>query len=605
IADATIDEVLRGLGGDRVRVLAGGLGSGDASSASPDHAVAIEPLSAERVEVLRGPATLLYGSAAIGGVVNVLDGRIPDYLPEQALTGQVEVAGGTVAEQRSGGVSLDGRAGERLAWHADWTSRRAGDYEIPGFAEAGHDDEAHETGEHEHEEEAFGVVPGTALDAEGGALGASWVTERGFFGVAASGFDSRYGVPGHAHGEEGEGEEPDQAGDELEIDLRQRRLDFHGETVAGFGPFRGAKVRLGVIDYEHRELEGAVVGTRFANDSWEGRVELVQRPAERGAGTLTGALGLQAARSDFAAAGEEAFVPPSVTDTVALFAFEELARGPLRLQLGARWERSDLDPDGASPARSFTGLSGSAGVVWELSRGLSLTGSLARSERLPSANELYADGPHAATRSFEIGDPELDPEVGWGLDLALKAARDRFRGEVAAFVHRFDGFVAERRTGETIDGLPVVRFLQEDAELRGVELDADLVVYEADDLHLDLHLRGDLVRGETADGTPLPRLPPRRGSLGLSAHRGPWRGLVEVRRVAAQERVAPHETPTPGHTLLDAMVGFRVFGDRLVADVILRGSNLTDTEARNHVSPLKDEVPLPGRDLSLALRLSF
>lgn len=607
--------VIRGLGGDRIRVLSSGLGSADAASTSPDHAVSIDPLSAERVEVLRGPATLLYGSSAVGGLVNVLDGRIPEYLPEEGVSGQVEVVGGTVADERAGGASLQGRLNGRLAWHADYLRRETGDYAIPGFAEAGHDDEAHEEGEHEGEEEAFGILPNSAVESESGAVGVSWVSERGFLGVAASGFDTFYGVPGHHHEEEGEepaGEDEEEEGD-VRVDLRQRRLDLRGETVADLGPFRGAKLRLGVADYEHRELEGPAVGTRFTNDSWEGRFELVQRTAETGLGPLTGSLGLQASRSDFVAAGEEAFVPPSVTDTVAVFAFEEVARGPFRLQLGGRWESADVDPAGALPDRSFDGLSGSAGLVWELRDDLSLTASLSHTERLPTANELYADGPHAATRTFEVGDPDLDVEKSLGLDVTLKAARQRFRGDIAAFVNRFDGFVFESFTGEEIDGLEVVRFVQDDAEFVGAEVDLDFVLFERDDRHLDLLVRGDWVRAEldaprgagAGDGDRLPRIPPVRASLGLSYHQDSWRGLVEARRVEEQDRVAANETPTGGYTLLNAMLGYRLLTDRLVTDIILRGTNLGDEEARNHVSFLKDEVPLPGRDVSLILRVSF
>ncbi|HEX6202218.1 MAG TPA: TonB-dependent receptor, partial [Thermoanaerobaculia bacterium] len=491
-------------------------------------------------------------------------------------------------------------------WHVDYSRRETGDYEIPGFAEADHDDDEHEAGEHEGE--VFGRLPNSALDTASGAVGFSWVTSRGSFGLAASGFDTAYGVPGHGHADgDGEGDEEEGEGEEeaVRVDLRQRRLDFRGETVAAFGPFRGAKVRVGVGDYEHRELEGAEVGTRFANDSWEGRVELVQDTAETRLGPLIGSLGLQAARSDFVARGEEAFVPPSVTDTVAVFAFEEIARGPLRAQLGLRWETSEIDPAGALPDRSFDGLSGSAGLVWALRDDLSLTASLSRTERLPTANELYAGGPHAATRTFEIGDPDLDVEDSLGFDVALKAARERFRGEIAAFVNRFDGFVFESFTGERVDGLEVVRFVQRDAELVGAEVDLDFVLYDRDDRHLDLVVRGDWVRAELADGAPLPRIPPVRASLGLSYHQDRWRGLVEARRVEEQDRVAANETPTDGHTLLNAMVGYRLFTERLIADLILRGTNLGDEEARNHVSYLKDEVPLPGRDLSLVLRVSF
>ncbi len=580
--------VIRGLGGDRVRTLQGGIGSADASASSPDHAVAADPLSADRIEILRGPATLLYGSSAVGGVVNVLDERIPGFLPEVPLSGRVELEGATGADERAGAVSLLGGAGT-FAWHADYARRESGDVEIPGDATA------------EDGDPLGGVLENSGLDTDSGALGVSWVGDRGFLGVSASGFDSLYGVPaGHHHEEEGEHEGEEEA-EAVRIDLEQRRLDLRGERTFGGGPFQGAKLRVGVADYEHRELEGAEVGTRFTNDSWEGRFELVQRRR----GDLDGSLGLQASSSDFSAVGEEAFVPPSVTDTLAVFAFEELRRGLLSYQFGLRWESQDVDPEGALPSRSFDGLSGSLGLVWSFAEEISFTASLSRTERLPGATELFADGPHLATRAFEVGDPDLDPEESLGFDVSLKSTAERVSGAVNLFVNRFDGFIYEDFTGLEEDGLAVVRFVQRDAEFVGAEVDLLWRLAEVGGGHLDLRTRADWVRAELDDGSPLPRIPPLRFGLGLSFHQGPWQATAEARRVEEQDRVAAQETPTGGHTLLNASVGYRIFSSKVVTDLLLRGTNLTDEVARNHVSFLKDDVPLPGRDVSLSVRLTF
>ena len=595
--------VIRGLGGERVRTLESGIGSADASSASPDHAVSIDPLSAQRIEILRGPATLLYGSSAIGGVVNVLDGRIPDYVPDE-VNGRVELLGGTVADERSGAVSVTGGSG-RIAWHADYLRRETDDLEIPGFAESRRlrAEEHGEEEEGEGEQEAFGVLENSALENESGAVGLSWVTDRGFLGVSVRGFDTFYGVPGHAHGEEEEHEEGEENEEEpVRIDLEQRRVDLEGELRRDFGLFRGAKLRFGAADYEHVELEGDEVGTRFLNDSWEGRFELVQRPRK----SLTGSLGVQVSRSDFLAIGAEAFVPPSVTDSAAVFAFQELAASDeLSWQLGLRFETQDVEPAGGLPSRSFDGISASAGLVWTFAPDLSFTASVSHSERLPTATELFADGPHAATRAFEIGDPDLSTEESLGVDLALKAGGERASGSLNLFVNSFDGYIYEELTGDVEDGLEVIRFVQRDAEFVGGEIDAVVRVADFGSGHLDLTARADYVRAELDDGSPLPRIPPLRYGLGASFHQGPWRAAVEGRRIAEQDRVAGAERPTDAYTLVNASASYRILTGDVVSEIVLRGTNLTDEEARNHVSFLKDLVPMPGRDLSLILRLSF
>ncbi|HVF59816.1 MAG TPA: TonB-dependent receptor [Thermoanaerobaculia bacterium] len=583
--------VIRGLGGDRVRVLQDGLGAGDASSTSPDHAVSIDPLTAERIEVLRGPSTLLYGSSAVGGVVNVIDQRIPDRVPSAPVTGLVELRGGTVADERGGAAVLDGGRGE-WAWHVDFLKRETDDYEVPDSAVSG------------------GVLENSALETESGSVGVSWVSEGGFLGVAVGGLDSFYGVPGgHAHAEgEGEEEAP------VRIDLEQCRADLRGAITRPFGPFRGARLRIGTTEYEHTELEGAEIGTVFTNETWEGRFELVQRPF----GALSGSFGAQVATRDFTAVGEEAFIPPTETESWALFAFEEVARGPVTWLFGARYESQDVGADlPAVPpeslesrigidSRSVDGLSASAGVVWRPAEEYSFAFSLARSTKLPNAEELFSNGPHIATRAFEVGDPSLEQETSLGADLSLRKHGGRLSGEVSLFANRFDDYIFEQATGDEADGLPVFRFVQRDAEFVGAELTGVVELYHGEPHHFDLELGADFVHAELRDtGEPLPRIPPRRYRLGFHYLGERLQGTVEGQRVEAQDRLAALETRTEGYTLLNASLSYRFFfGERLL-DLLLRGTNLTDEEARNHVSFLKDLVPLPGRDVSLAVRFSF
>jgi iron complex outermembrane receptor protein len=578
--------VIRGSGGDRIRVLEDGLGAADVSSSSPDHAVSIDPLTAERVEVVRGPATLLYGSSAVGGVVNVFDGRIPDSLPEETFSGSAQILGGSAADERSGSLHLDGRVGS-FAWHANGSSRETDDVEIPVGS---------------------GVLDNSATETASGSFGASWVGDGAFLGVSVSGFDTLYGVPGHGHeGEEHEGDEHDGEEEEegdVRIDLEQRRFDLRGEVIRPFGPFQGGKLRAGFSDYEHVELEGSEVGTRFASESIEGRLELVQRRI----GRVSGSVGLQVGTSDFVAVGDEAFVPPSTTDTLAVFAFEELAAtDDLRLQAGARFETQEIDPDGPGlESRSFDAVSGSLGGIFDVAPGYALAASVARTERIPTANELYADGPHAATRAFEIGNPDFGLETSLGLDVSLRKTEGPVTGSLTLFANRYDDYIYESFTGEEEDELDVVRFLQQDAEFRGAELAVLSDLYRGGDSHVALELSGDLVRAELEEtGEPLPRIPPLRLGARVNFHRDHLRGFGELRWADTQDRIGANETPTDGYQLVNAAVSYRFLFPRLVLDLTLKGRNLTDEEARQHTSFLKDEVPLAGRDLSLGVRVFF
>ncbi len=594
--------VIRGLGGDRIRVLSGGVGTLDASVVSPDHAVSLDPLLIDRVEVVRGPAALLYGGGAIGGVVNVIDGRIPETLPAGPVAGRFELRGDTAADERTGAAVLTGAAG-KFAWRLDGFRRETKDIAIPGFAETAALRESHE--EAEEGPAAFGTLPNTATETSGGAFGLSYINGQGHLGFSSSGFDSLYGVPGHDHhhaaaeaGETAEGS----AG--VRIDLRQHRWDLHGEWLAPVGILRSAKFQLGAADYRHTELEGDQIGTRFTNEAHEGRLELLHEKI----GDVEGALGWQFARSDFAAVGDEAFMPPSVTRQQALFLYEEIVRGDWTAQFGARVDHQKITPVAAFglPARSHTGETFTAGLIWRLGAGSSLAFSLSANERAPNAQELYAAGPHAGTGAYEVGDPLLGVEKSRGLDLSYRIRRGLVTGEVSVFLNRFDGYIYEEATGAEEDDLPVFAFVQRDAQLYGAEAELVFHLHETKESVADFRVFADSVRAtNTTADTPLPRTTPVRLGAGFDWQRGPWSINAEWRHVLKQDRLAPHETATPGYDLVSLGGAWRFEAGRAHAELFVQGRNLLDETARVHASFLKDVAPLPGRNLTAGLRFFF
>lgn len=570
--------VIRGLGGDRVRMLEGGIGVGDVSETSPDHAVTVNMLTTEQVEIVRGPATLMYGSSAIGGAVNALDNRIATYLPDGVVSGVVDFGIGSVADEWRGALSLDGKLG-RFVLHGDVSKLDAGDYSIPGFARV-----PVEEGDPE------GFVPNSAVESDGAAGALTYVGGAGYLGVSYSGWNSFYGNP---------------AEEEVQIDVKQRRWNVAGEITQPFLFLRGAKVRFGDNDYRHFELEGGEIGTRFNDTGWEGRFELPHQPL----GPFVGAFGAQLRHRDLEAIGEERFIPPTTTDSQGVFLFEEVPLGrAVSLQLGGRWEHSNVDSP-ESPevqSRSFDGYSGSIGLVFLPGPGWSIGVAGAYTTKIPSAQELFADGPHIGTGAFEIGDPFLQNEIATGVDVSVRRTAGPVSGSLSFFYNNFDGFIFERFTDEVEDDLPVIRYTQADSEFLGGEGHLDIELLHAEPHHLALELAADYVWAELKpSGEPLPRIPPLRYSGGVRYKSAHWMGLVEVRRVDAQDRVASFETETPGYTMVNAAVGYRLFLGRMILDLLLRGMNLTDEEARNNVSFLKDVAPLPGRDVSFGIRAAF
>ena len=574
--------VIRGLSSDRVRVLERGIGVGDASDNSPDHAVGVEASTAVRIEVLRGPATLLYGGSAIGGVVNVIDGRIPYELPPEVITGFFEGLAGTVANEVNGKLVLNGKAGQ-MAFHGSLLGRSTGDYSVP---------------------DSLGVLPNSAIKTLRGNLGLSWVGADGYLGVGYSGYGSDYGIPVHGeHAEEGpEGDVHEEEAD-VSIDLDLQRFDFAGAWRFG-GFLRDLRGRIGFSDYRHLELEGDVAGSRIDNERFETRIEAHHKIAE----PLDGIFGVQYFDRDFGAEGEEAFAPPTDTKNWALFVFERITAAGDRLgfEIGGRYESQDVRDLLTDFERDFGDVSLSGGVNWRATDPVGFYLALSRNAKFPSAEELFSDGPHAATQQFEIGNPTLTTESSINLDVAVQALEGPVTGSVTFFVNSFKDYIYQELTGEEVDGLPVALWTQADAKFSGFEVEADVEVFHEGTHHIVVRAWSDYVRATLTDTEePLPRMPPLRFGGGVHYDQSRWRGSLTVMRNTAQDRVAENETSTPGYTMLDASVGYRFFTGSLVHDVSVVGTNLANQLARNSVSFIKDQAPLPGRDLRIVYRLSF
>ncbi len=626
--------IIRGQGGDRIRTLIDGLGSIDAASISADHAVAIEPLTAERIEVLRGPASLIYGPQASAGVINVIDGRVP-LAPIEAPEALARLGYGTAAEQIDGAVRL-GFGGTGFALRLTAFGRDSDDVDIPGFAESDrframeaaeeHDDHHDEDHDHDHdheeEEEIRGTLPNSDTQSYGGTLGGTLFFEGGSFGLAISGVESEYGLPGghehgHAHGDEdkhGEEGHDEAHGDEdhdhehgeeeedIRIELEQVRVDLRGTWDQPFGPFARADLRFAYADYEHVELEGPEVGTRFENTGYEGRLSLVQQERQG----WRGAIGGQIRHRDFSAIGAEAFVPPTETDQYGVFAAQELSRGPWLWEGTLRLDHQNSEAPGLGIEREDTGISASLGAGVELAPGWRAGLFGFRSERAPTPEELYSNGPHAATRAFEIGDPGLDEEIALGLEATLQLDTERVQARFSAFVTDYDGYVFQRFTGAEEDGLDVLVYDQEDASFYGAEGSLEVYVGELGPVALTADGALAYVRAET-DNRPdndLPRIPPLEGLVGLSGVAGAFDGRVELDFALDQDDVAAMELPTDGFVKTNLFLGWRPFEDDRIA-LEIAAFNLFDEEVRLHSSYLKDEVPLAGRNIRFRLTARY
>ena len=614
--------VIRGLGGPRVKVMEDRIDSLDVSVSSPDHMTMIEPFTAESIEVLKGPSTLLYGSGAIGGVVDVHTGRILHEVPDSPM-GSLELRDTDNANQRTAAGRIDGGVGN-FGFHADGFHRSADEYEIPGYAESaafraqeeaegGHDDEGHDD---EHgDDEAYGVLPNSQLEAQGGAIGGSFVGERGFFGMSVSSYNAEYGLPGHSHGhhedeEEHGGEEHDEEGHNEEaeeggsiLDLSQTRFDIEAGLENPFAGISAVNFRLGYNDYEHVEFEGSgEEGTVFTTKAFESRLEFTHDDFFG----FEGATGVQLSNREFSALGEEAFVQPVDTQTFGLFYVGQRSFGSLGLEAGVRYEHVEQDPTVGS-TRDFNLGSASLGLIQPLSGGWILSGQLDYSTRAPVAEELFSDGPHLATQTFEIGDRGLNEETAANLSAMLRYNLSNLNFSLNAYITEFDDFIYEANTGLEMDELPVLQWTQAGATFSGFEADASWQTMNWQGGGLSLNAGFDVVTARLNSGTNrnIPRIPPQRLRLGAVMDWNGWLAEVSWRRVSDQNDTGLGEIRTEGFDDLRLHVNYTMDIGRSSVELFLSGRNLTDDEQRYHTTFIKDLAPQPGRTVEAGARVYF
>ncbi|MGE0815736.1 MAG: TonB-dependent receptor [Vicinamibacterales bacterium] len=582
--------VIRGLDGDRVLVLQDGQRMGDLSSQSGDHGVPVNPASAQRIEVVRGPATLLYGANAIGGLVNVVTDQIPtDKVTAPTGSFTFNLGSNSMPAGAAGDVHLGTGA---FAVHLGGGGQRAGNYVTP-------------EGEVANSQSRSGFVN----------VGAGWTGERQYAGASYGYDDTKYGVPVLEDGT---------------ISLTPRRHAFSvragGQGLDGV--LTSYRATFGVRRYQHAELEGVDVGTRFRNDTVEGEVLVSHRPA----GRLAGSVGGWFLNRDFAAIGEEALSPPVDQRGAAAFLYEEVTWPHFTFQFGGRVDRTSFEPRRGLPGRDFTEVSTSIGALFRpraAADNLVIAASVARAARNPALEELYFFGPHAGNLTYEIGNPDLRAERANGVDLSVRGRSNRVQAEVTVFYNRIDDFIfrsplsdeafaareeefdtrfgvvhgdGEEEEGAHGSEFPFAEYTATDATLYGVEGHADVTITPA----LGAEFTWDLVRAErVADGTPLPRIPPMRLMGGLRYTRGPMEVGGNLTGVARQDRVFPGESETAGYALLRLHATYTRQSARTIQTVAARLDNAANTLYRNHLNYLKDVVPEVGRQFRLVYTVRF
>ena len=615
--------ILRGFQGDRIRVLTDGIGSIDVSNTSVDHAVIIDPLLAERIEVLRGPSALLFGSSAVGGVVNVIDTRIPRSIPENGYRLNGIANYGSAADERSGGAAGDVAVGEHLVLHADGSYLKANDLRTgkgyllspaaraAALSQVGLPQEGDEPIDFAGTAALRNRLPNSAAETWTAGAGASIITDTGNLGVSYSHYDSLYGVPIRYATQVGQEQEAPR------LSVVQNRVDLRGEVQTGGGFLDRIRIRAGQATYRHFELEeDGSVGTAFYNKGLEGRLEVVQ--ANRGG--WQGASGVQYFNRIFNVVGDEAFLPKNETNQTGFFTLQQYSAGPFRAEGGLRYELTDVA--GRVPVgndrffggtRHFQALSGSIGASYAIADGIRIGLNGSRTERAPSAEELLANGPHAGTQAYELGNPDFRLEKSWGLEATLHAHGDGYSFDASAYYNTFSNYISENRVDPSVcltrtdelDGLPCFQYQQGDARYYGFEADASVRLARIGGYAINADLLGDYVHANIVDLGPVPRIPPARVLGGIEAQGDRIGGRIEAEHVFAQNRLAAFETRTDDYTMVNASASFSPFGKDGRTSLLLSANNLFDVVARRHSSFLKDFAPLAGRDIRVTLRFGL
>ena len=573
--------IIRGMEGDRVQIMQNGTGVLDASSLSPDHAVGVDPLIAEQIEVIRGPASLLYSSGAIGGVVNVLDHRIPKESLDGVI-GRGETRFGGADNERSAAAVVDIGNG-LFALHADAYKRKTNDLSIPDSASAKLKNI--DGGTHA----ANGKLVNSAAESDGGAIGAALTFDKGHIGFSFARTNSFYGTVA----------EPD-----VKIDMVNDRLDFSSEIHDLRMPITSLKFRIAYTDYQHQEISSGALGTTFLNRGIEGSIEA----AHEKIGDMSGLLGIQIQNTRFEALGNEAFVPSSHTYKQGAYIYEEINIEKLKISGSSRIDNvSTNSPNFGNPTNiDFTPINMAIGGLYDWNNQWSINTTLTHSERAPTQNELFARGEHIATHQYEIGSASLKKESANGMDAKLQWKTDKHNVSVSAFYTRFDNFITlfESSNPSPVAGLNISYVQGLPASFKGFETEAKFCIYESHG-ELDLGFRGDYVQAkDEKTGNPLPRIAPMRLGTSLDYKIGDFSSKVDILHGFKQDRVAINELPTDSYTLVNATISYRL-KTAFNLEAFAKARNLLDEDIRDHSSFLKEIAPMGGRSIIIGLRGEF
>ncbi|PRC95119.1 TonB dependent receptor [Solimicrobium silvestre] len=603
--------VIRGMDGARVKVLTDGSEVQDASTISPDHAVALEPLLAQQIEVIRGPSALAYGGGVAGGAVNVLDNKIPTKIPDNNIEGTINVRANSAANETAGAVELSAGSGN-MAFHVEGLKRNSGDYRVGSDWSQG------------------SKVNDSYNKSDTGSVGMSWIGAQGYLGVAYTQQNNNYGLPGHSHSYGGchvhgtqlhcgahehgysHGHDHDhdhnhdhEHGDEHEhaapfVKLTSKRWDLRGEYREPLAGIAKISLRGGLTDYQHREIEGDLVATTFKNQAHDLRMDIEHKPFA----DFRGVLGVQTSRRDFSAVGEEAYVAPTITAKHGMYLLEEYRWHDWRFEgaLRQEWQRTELEVPAMT--RSHHGTSASLGANWAFTPGYALGMTMTRAQRLPTAEELYADGLHLATNTYELGDADLKPETSQNIDITLRKTEGPTTFSAALFYNRINNYIYGR-TLDVYKDLQLLQYTQQDASFVGMEGQ----VRRQFTPHLGVTLFGDVVRAQlqsAQDGNGnLPRIPSARFGTRADLSSGPWSGQLEWVRVAQQNKVANFESPTPGYSMLNLELAYSGKIHAQHYTLYAKANNLTNVLAYSNTSFIKDAAPLMGRNLTVGVRVLF
>ena len=603
--------ILRGLSGERVRILIDGIGTLDLSASDPDHQVTVNPLTAERIEVLRGPSALLFGSSAIGGVVNVIDTRIPRHVPDEAVAADALLQYGSAANERSGNLSVDVPLGGSFVAHADGAYSKYDDLDIGGYvlskplreqALASIDPDIRALADLKDK------LPNTAGRIGDIAGGVAYVDGDLNVGVAVSHHSFKYGVPIRYS------LDPDEEAEAPVLNGRQTRGDLRANIPLG-GPFKIFEFRGGIAKYHHDELEeDGSIGSSFFTHGKEMRADVVQNDR----GGWGGTSGVQYLDVDVHLAGDEKYLPDARNRQLGLFTLQSIVKGPIRFEAGARIESSKLRADGDAQiaanggiigsvplSRSFTPLSGSLGANYEFASGWRAGLSVSHSERAPAIDDLFANGPHGGSETFEVGNPDLRKESSNAVELSVHRTTGPIHVQGSLYYSKFSNFIFQAPTGDVRDGLPIFTYREGKADYYGFELGADTRFGKAVGIDWGGELVTDATRATIRHFGPAPQIPPFRVLGALTGSKGQVDGRIELERVSAKNRTAPIETSTPGYTMVNASLDWHPFSAHPDLTLSLQGNNLFDVEARRATSLLKDYAPLAGRDIRLTARATF